>query len=88
MSDKELYEKIRHLVREAELAGSGNVYASDSLSLYTSDVIDYIATHYLPKSLVREAIGSEWHHNSDTWCAGANTRRSDILTKLGLEANE
>lgn len=30
---------LRELVRQAELAGSGNIYASDSLSLYLSDAV-------------------------------------------------
>lgn len=34
-----VYTILSELVRQAELAGSGNIYASDSLSLYLSDAV-------------------------------------------------
>lgn len=90
MSDKELEKEVRSL-QEAETT--------------ISEFIDYIANHYISKSLVREAIGDmEAQCNCEDdlsgyhgkWCdqnglydgRTRNQLRSELLTKLGLEANE
>jgi hypothetical protein len=42
---------LQKLVREAELAGKGNVYAGDSLPLYVSDTKQALDSHYRNKYL-------------------------------------
>ena len=75
MSDKELEKEVRSL-QEAETT--------------ISEFIDYIANHYISKSLVREAIGEDDAYDDlceqcDNWDEGRNALRRELLTKLGLE---
>ena len=34
------------------------------------------------KEVMLGVVGTEWHHNSDAWCAGANARRKHVIEAL------
>jgi len=72
-------------------------YLSDNTSGTDLDARGYIKPAIINtakqqlSNLIKELAGEEWHHNSETWCAGANARREDMLqraTNLGFNIGE